>query len=237
MKIKNFIIASAVCLSFLPTFSASADIIENVTENTTLNDEVAETIYLIINSEMGTHLKATPEEEGTALSTIPKNATVELIDINSDWVLVSYKDQIGYIKNANVSFSDGAVSEAELLTQQIVDFAKSYLGNPYVYGGTNLSVGTDCSGFTYAVFRNFGINLGRSSRDQYLNGVSVSKDQLIAGDLVFFNGGTSTINHVGLYIGDGKYIHASTSTTGVIISDLSSAYSKNTYHGARRIIQ
>lgn len=99
----------------------------------------------------------------------------------------------------------------------IVAYAKQFLGNPYVYGGTSLTGGTDCSGFTQGIYKHFGITTGRTSRDQAANGRTISVSAVQPGDLLFYASG-DYINHVALYIGDGKVIHASNSTTGIIIS-------------------
>lgn len=122
------------------------------------------------------------------------------------------------------------------LGQQIVDFAMGYLGSKYVYGGAAPS-GFDCSGFTTYVYKNFGYTTTRNASGQYRNdGVKVDKSDLYAGDLVFFsaNGGVS-VTHVGLYIGDNEFIHASTPSSGVIISRLDSTYYTNKWFGAKRI--
>ena len=100
----------------------------------------------------------------------------------------------------------------------IVAYAKQFLGNPYVYGGTSLTNGADCSGFTMRIFEHFGVSIGRTSRDQASNGKQISLSEIQPGDLLFYASG-KTINHVALYIGDGKIIHASTSKTGIIISN------------------
>lgn len=102
---------------------------------------------------------------------------------------------------------------------QAVTTAMKYLGNPYVYGGTSLTSGTDCSGFTQGVMKLMGVNIPRTSKAQSKYGTLVSKNQLQKGDLLFFGHSSSSIFHVGLYIGDGKMIHASTPSTGIIISD------------------
>ena len=96
-------------------------------------------------------------------------------------------------------------------------YAKQFLGNPYVYGGTSLTNGADCSGFTQQIYKHFGINTGRSSRDQAAKGKAIAVSAAQPGDLLFYASG-DYINHVALYIGDGKVIHASNSTTGIIIS-------------------
>lgn len=99
----------------------------------------------------------------------------------------------------------------------IVAYAKQFLGNPYVYGGTSLTNGADCSGFTQSVFAHFGITTGRSSRDQAAKGKEISMSAIQPGDLLFYASG-SYINHVGIYIGDGKIIHSSNPTTGITIT-------------------
>lgn len=118
-------------------------------------------------------------------------------------------------RTASVPGSSSAVTSATRTA--IVAYAKQFLGNPYVYGGTSLTNGTDCSGFTQGVFANFGITTGRSSRDQAANGREIAIEAAQPGDLLFYASG-SYINHVALYIGGGQVIHASNSTTGIIIS-------------------
>ena len=99
----------------------------------------------------------------------------------------------------------------------IVAYAKQFLGNPYVYGGISLTNGADCSGFTQSVFAHFGITTGRSSRDQAANGKQISLSAIQPGDLLFYASG-SYINHVAIYIGNGKIIHSSNPTTGITIT-------------------
>lgn len=99
----------------------------------------------------------------------------------------------------------------------IVAYAKQFLGNPYVYGGTSLTNGADCSGFTQSVFAHFGITTGRSSRDQAAQGKEISMSAIQPGDLLFYASG-SYINHVAIYIGDGKIIHSSNPATGITIT-------------------
>lgn len=111
----------------------------------------------------------------------------------------------------------GSAAVVSATRTAIVAYAKQFLGNPYVYGGTSLTNGADCSGFTQGVFANFGIKTGRSSRDQAAKGRAISIDAVQPGDLLFYASG-DYINHVALYIGGGQVIHASNSTTGIIIS-------------------
>lgn len=119
----------------------------------------------------------------------------------------------------------------------VVEFAKEYLGYKYVAGGSSPSTGFDCSGFTTYVFRNFGVSLNRSSKDQIKNGTAVSKSNLQPGDIVIFkNQGKTAIGHVGIYIGNGNFIHAANKKEGVVITALSSSYYSQRYVGARRVI-
>ena len=111
----------------------------------------------------------------------------------------------------------GSAAVVSATRTAIVAYARQFLGNPYVYGGTSLTNGADCSGFTQGVFANFGITTGRSSRDQAERGREIAIDAVQPGDLLFYASG-NTINHVALYIGGGQVIHASNSTTGIIIS-------------------
>ena len=112
----------------------------------------------------------------------------------------------------------------------VVAYAKQFLGNPYVYGGSSLTNGTDCSGFTMSVYAHFGYSLNRSSYTQVYNGRAVSLGSLQPGDLLFYKYNSSTISHVAMYIGGGQIIHASTEETGIIISGMGSPCA------ARRII-
>ena len=102
--------------------------------------------------------------------------------------------------------------------QQIVDYAVQFVGNPYVWGGTSLTNGADCSGFTLSVFANFGIGLSRTAESQSYGGTSVDFGSLQPGDLLFYNS-TGSIDHVAIYIGGGQIVHAANSRKGIIISD------------------
>ena len=111
----------------------------------------------------------------------------------------------------------GSAAVASATRTAIVAYAKQFLGNPYVYGGTSLTNGADCSGFTQSIFKNFGIEIGRSSRDQAANGKEISISAVQPGDLLFYGSG-SYINHVALYIGGGQVIHSSNERTGILIA-------------------
>ena len=113
---------------------------------------------------------------------------------------------------ANRKFEEKRVARR----QEIVDFALQFEGNPYVYGGTSLTNGADCSGFVMSVFKEFGVELPRVAASQCSASRKKDIKDMEPGDLCFYGSG---ISHVALYIGDGKIIHASTSATGIKISD------------------
>ena len=117
----------------------------------------------------------------------------------------------------------------------VVQAAYRNLGARYVWGASRPGA-FDCSGFTMYVMRQFGVSLPHSSSAQFRMGRSVSRGNLQAGDLVFFSLGTrGVVGHVGVYIGNGRMIHASTPSTGVIVSSLNESYYVARYLGARRV--
>ena len=111
----------------------------------------------------------------------------------------------------------------------IVNFATQFVGNPYVWGGTSLTNGADCSGFTQSVFANFGISIPRTAAAQASSGTPVDLSEIQAGDLLFYYG-DSGIGHVTIYMGNGQVVHASNASTGITISD----YGYRTPCSARR---
>lgn len=123
-------------------------------------------------------------------------------------------------KNASLSEDEKAA-----LRQEVVNFAKQFVGNPYVYGGTSLTNGTDCSGFTMSVYAHFGYSLPRSTGDYPYIGKIVSEGELLPGDIVVYMG------HVGIYAGNGMMVHAATPAQGIVYAPVYSDY--RTY---RRII-
>lgn len=120
---------------------------------------------------------------------------------------------------------------------QMVQMARGYVGYKYVYGGASPSTGFDCSGLVYYICGQLGYSVNRTADNQIYNGVEVSKANLQPGDLVFFTNYQTNrgIGHVGIYIGNNQFVHASTPSTGVIISSLGDAAYANRYVGARRI--
>lgn len=124
----------------------------------------------------------------------------------------SGSDYTGDVPQSNASSSDS-------LRQSVVNYALQFVGNPYVYGGTSLTNGTDCSGFTQSVLANFGISISRTAASQSGGGTAVDMSNLQPGDLLFYDNG-SGIGHVSMYIGNGQVVHASNEQTGIIVSNV-----------------
>ena len=196
----------------------------------------------------GVRLRSGPGTGYSILGNYNNGTPLTITGTSGDWTAVTINGLKGYMSSAYVTTTKPSVTSANPNStsttpststggQQIVDTAKQYLGYPYVYGGMS-PAGFDCSGFVGYVYKLCGYSLKRVASDIYYNnGTSVSKDNLQPGDLVFFSNSSESIGHVGIYIGSGQFIHASSSTVGVIISDLNSSYYVQHYQGAKRIIQ
>jgi cell wall-associated NlpC family hydrolase len=120
--------------------------------------------------------------------------------------------------------------------QSVIQEASKYLGTPYVWSGTSLTGGIDCSGFTMQVYAMFGISLPHRAAEQAQCGVAVEYSDLQPGDLVLFHTTRSGISHVGMYIGSGDFIHSSSHMGGVVISPLDSGYYNERFVCARRVL-
>ena len=154
-----------------------------------------------------------------------KAENLKAIGMIEEYYLVGPRDYAG------LSFESG---DNDYLRSEIVRTAKRYIGVPYQWGGESPQTGFDCSGLTMAVYRINGLDLPRSSRQQWKTGRPVKRSQLERGDLVFFaTSGGSRVSHVGIYTGNGKFLHAPRRGRKIEISSLTNTYYKNRYLGAR----
>lgn len=207
--------------------------------------------YIVTNSS-SVNVRTAPSENAPLVTTVKNGISVTVLSRGSKWTkLLTAKGDIAYIITSAVlseteyddykaklqAAANKSQAEAKPAAsdkgRQIVKEAEKYLGTRYVYGGNSPS-GFDCSGFVQYTLKKLGIKVNRSSRDQYKNGVAVSRENLQAGDLVFFSKGGS-ISHVGIYGGNGKVIHAPSPGKVVSYSTLSHMTSYSTYVGARRV--
>ena len=203
--------------------------------------EYAHEICTMIATVNADSLKVRKEQstDSGIITQVGNGLDLEVIEEYDEWVQVRTEEgDVGYVFKEFVDIHFGtttAVTLEELRSQQrqkIINYAMNFVGNPYVWGGTSLTNGTDCSGFTMRVYQHFGYNLNRTSGAQYSNGVPVGLDELVPGDLVFYAYSNGRIHHVAIYIGNGQIVHASTESTGIIVSSM---YIQ-TPCGARRII-
>ena len=172
-----------------------------------------------------------------SLCSIPSGTVLELEGIYEGWYKVTYAGNTGYVSSDYITITtEPTTSTSSALGEQIVALAKQYLGTPYVLGGNGPS-SFDCSGFTKYIYAQFGYTLNRTATDQLQNGVSVSRGELQPGALVFFKYNTSKpVSHVGIYIGNGEFIHASTNRYMVQIDQMNTGHYANVFVYARRIL-
>ncbi len=164
---------------------------------------------------------------------------VQVVGKNHEWYKVLTQNGEGWVYNTYVDVQrEELIPYAKVKGEELVEYGLQFLGTPYVWGGNNLTGGVDCSGFTQQVFGAFDIDISRVSYMQALDGEEVSKNELRTGDLIFFDTtgiNNGQISHVGIYMGDGKFIH-SESTRGVTVSNLSSGYYTRNYVKAIRVL-
>ena len=221
------------------------------------------TIYGYVSAQgSGLRVRQGPGTSYPILATVSDGTQYAITGKTNGWYQICYNGRTGYVSadyilekdqngiitapgpdensGSEIGSEIGTIAPPESfdgeLAQRIVDYALQFKGYPYVYGNEG-PTSFDCSGLTWYVYKQFGYSLYRSSRDQINNGTAVLKAELQLGDLVFFSSNGSYPTHVGLYIGNGEFIHASTPQSGVKIDSLYSSYYDSDYYlGARRII-
>lgn len=191
----------------------------------------------------GLKVRSTPSLDGPVVNLVAYGEELEVVEELDGWVKVLYDDEEAYVSADYVTVGENlktALNMTEFLygagvsdvRVELCEYAKQFLGNPYVWGGTSLTKGADCSGFVLSVYAKYGISLPHSSRAQANMGTAISMSEAKPGDLVFYSKG-GRINHVAIYIGGGQVIHASSPKTGIRIT---SAYYR-TPTAVRRLIQ
>lgn len=168
--------------------------------------------------------------DSAVLTSVPKGEELEYIEtVDEDWIKVAIDDQEAYVAADYVVVEEKlptAITMTELIygvgvsdvRVDLVEYAKQFLGNPYVWGGESLTNGVDCSGFVLCIYKKYGIKLPHYSVAQSNCGTKISTSELQPGDLIFYADSSGTINHVGIYIGNNQVIHASNPKSGIKIS-------------------
>lgn len=190
------------------------------------------------------NFRSSASTSSTVLGELKNGTAVTVLSTSNGWSKVSYAGKTGYISaDYLVTASSGtAISPSNTAAsvsisakrQSVLNYAAQFLGVPYVYGGSTPS-GFDCSGFTSYVFKNTVGSIPRVAQAQYDATTRVSRDDLLPGDLVFFGSSTSSISHVGIYVGSNQFIHAPSTGDVVKYSSLTGSYATR-YQGAGRVI-
>ena len=195
----------------------------------------AEDGYINIREEMST--------ESEVVGKIRKDAICEVVSIEEEWCEIESGEIKGYISNdylitgvdanekAEEMMSEGKELETAItmteyrygkgvtdIQMEICEYARQFVGNPYVWGGTSLTKGADCSGFTLSVYRKYGVSLPHSSKAQANCGTRIDVSEVQPGDLVFYGG--KNIHHVAMYIGNGQVVHAQSAKTGIVVTSM-----------------
>ena len=192
--------------------------------------EVASLIAVVNTQTL--KVRGEPNTESIVITLIPQGEELEVVEVmENGWIKFLLDDEEAYVSGEYVDVEERlkkAVTLTELMYGQgvsdvrvdLVQYAKQFVGNPYVWGGVSLTKGADCSGFTLSIFKKYGVSLPHHAASQAQMGKRVSMSEIQPGDLVFYakNG---SINHVAIYIGNGQVIHASSPKTGIIISSVS----------------
>lgn len=184
---------------------------------------------VVVADTDGLRVRDETSTDGAVYTQVPEDEEMDYVSTLDGWYEVDIDGDNLFV---SAEFShveerlDTAVTMAELMYGQgvsdlrvdLVEYAKQFLGNPYVWGGTSLTKGADCSGFVMSVYKNFGISLSHSSRAQANEGTKISYSDIQPGDLVFYANSSGTINHVAIYIGGGRVISASNPKSGIRIN-------------------
>ena len=162
------------------------------------------------------NMRKSPTSSASIVKKFSKGDSMSVLSSTGNWYRVKSGTKYGYVYKKYISFTKVKATTGA----QIIAYAKKFVGNPYKWGGTSLTKGADCSGFTQSVFKHFGYNLPRTSAEQRKAGTKVSSlKSAKAGDLICYYG------HVAIYLGNNKIIHASSAKTGIKIS-YNAAYRK-----------
>lgn len=212
-------------------------------------EELNKTAYIITS---GINFREEANTDSKVLKVFAQNAKITILEETGDWYKINHNDQIGYVlktyvsekkvettSRSSVSRTETSASKTETKEetktatqnssnkgQEVADYVKQFVGYRYVYGGSTPKGGFDCSGLTMYVYKQFGVSLSHSATAQSKLGTKVSRENLQPGDLVFFTNYKTGkgIGHVGIYIGNNKFVHASTEKTGVITSSITGSY-------------
>ena len=218
-----------------------------LTKSTSTGISTSQGTTQYVNSTSGLNVRSGAGTTYSKLGTLEYKEKVTVLSTSNGWAKINYNGQTGYVSSSYLqstvpsgsTSNSGSNNSVSASASSVIAYAKTLLGKPYVWGAQGPN-SFDCSGFTYYVFKNkAGIILPRTSSAQSKYGTYVSRNNLRAGDLVFFdtNGANNgQVSHVGLYIGNGQMIHASYSQKKIVIDNFNSSYFKRTFVNGRRVL-
>ena len=202
------------------------------------------TLLGVVNAEKGyINIREEQSTDSDVVGKIRKDAICEVVSIEDEWCEIESGEIKGYISSEYLLTGEEANEKAQELMEEgveletaitmmeyrygkgvtdiqmeICEYARQFVGNPYKWGGTSLTNGADCSGFTLSVYANYGVSLPHSSKAQANCGTRIDLSELQPGDLVFYGG--KNIHHVAMYIGNGQVVHAQSTNTGIVVSSM-----------------
>lgn len=188
--------------------------------------EVKQTVATVTTTTL--YVRDEANTDSHVITMMPEGEELEVLEVLDSWVKINVDSDEGYVSSDYVSIAT-ELPKAQTMTEvrygqgvsdvrvSLVSYATQFVGNPYVWGGTSLTRGADCSGFVLSVFANYGISLPHSSKAQANCGTKIAASDAQPGDLFFYGNGSS-INHVAIYIGGGRVVHASSPKSGIKIS-------------------
>ncbi|MBQ8116522.1 MAG: C40 family peptidase [Lachnospiraceae bacterium] len=192
--------------------------------------KAADLVHTVVIAETdGLNVRDEANTESAVMTQVLKGEELDFEEDMGEWIRISMDGEPAYVASQYVrveSKLDTAITMTELLYGQgvsdvrvdLVEYAKQFLGNPYVWGGTSLTKGADCSGFVLSIYKKYGVKLSHHAATQANEGTKISASELKPGDLVFYANSGGAINHVAIYIGSGQVIHASNPKSGIKIS-------------------
>ena len=217
---------------------------ESTTGSASNNTSASTGTAAVVKCSSTVNFRSAASTSSTILGELKNGTAITVLSTSNGWSKVSYAGTTGYISaDYLVTASSGtAINPSNTAAsvsisakrQSVLNYAAQFLGVPYVYGGSTPS-GFDCSGFTSYVFKNTVGSIPRVAQAQYDATTRVSRDDLLPGDLVFFGSSTSSISHVGIYVGSNQFIHAPSTGDVVKYSSLTGSYATR-YQGAGRVI-
>lgn len=189
--------------------------------------ELVQTVVVVNVDSL--NVRVEPDTESAILTKVPKGEELEYLETLEGWVKVDIDNEEAYVSAEYVTV-DNKLKTAITMTElrygvgvsdvrvDLVEYAKQFLGNPYVWGGTSLTKGADCSGFVLSIYKKYGYKLPHYSGSQANCGTKIKFSEIQPGDLIFYNNDKGVIGHVAIYIGNEQIIHASSPKSGIKIS-------------------